>query len=860
MGMSSSQARLLTLTSRMHQIEYKAAKLEAEKLQMANESTRVYEDYLFALEKTNVQAGFLTTDGTTAYINTSLQMLEGNTDYKIANTLYLKDAESDKVYVSPAMAAKYNLDGTGVVGDLNTFMANAGFIATVPGCTVIPNELGTTSYSPVATNVIAGAKRNVPNINPDAGYQAVSHSTVPADAVAVSSVTGNFDPAKTYVIKSKDDLIALQNLANAGKSTAGVKFVLGANIDMSGVNWTGIGSTQSNAFKGVFDGNGYTISNLTSTNSGLFKYVAGNQVSTTSTSTGVTTTATEGVIKNVKLTGLNITNTGVGVKGGIAGYAKNAYVDNCYTEGSIQGSNWTAGMIGQNEGSAIANSTANVNITATSTCVGGFLGHDTNGILSNCVSMGNVKSSNVYVGGLIGHETSQGGVNGSSFIFKCSTISTVNGAGGNGAFIGQIDGACSATVIGSQYSSASGVSSVGGGADKLTSDGSGASLTGDATREVTTNKVTVPSKRAVAANIALMLEKSGQTVDASKISTWLNQFYQVDANFSDGSLVKKSLKLASINDAVTNYLKNGSNPSIATALVSDITNNTLTATAGFQNNYVETKDYEYSPFADSSSTLPSKNSPITIPSVKNVSNNLYTVLHDNGYANASSPDDVMKVLNWVTNNYPTSTQASKLALANLNAYINDIVTGANTDKTELNKIYAAIQNGTSYTMPAAAQKYSSNEYTVTSMVEQPQSSSLQWDMNDKDIADAVNYYEVLKNGYILTTDEQSKSNEWLTNMINSGSTVLVEVNRKNQTAFETSVATNTGIQEVSDETLIKKAEAKYEADMKKIDMKDRKYDSDLAALDNERNAIKQEMETLKTVAKENVERTFKLFS
>ena len=48
--------------------------------------------------------------------------------------------------------------------------------------------------------------------------------------------------------------------------------------------------------------------------------------------------------------------------------------------------------------------------------------------------------------------------------------------------------------------------------------------------------------------------------------------------------------------------------------------------------------------------------------------------------------------------------------------------------------------------------------------------------------------------------------------------------------------------------------------MKKIDNKDRKFDTDLAALDTERNAIKQEMETLKTVAKENVERTFKLFS
>ena len=47
--------------------------------------------------------------------------------------------------------------------------------------------------------------------------------------------------------------------------------------------------------------------------------------------------------------------------------------------------------------------------------------------------------------------------------------------------------------------------------------------------------------------------------------------------------------------------------------------------------------------------------------------------------------------------------------------------------------------------------------------------------------------------------------------------------------------------------------------MKRIDLKDRKYDTDLAALDTERNAIKQEMEILKTVAKENVERTFKLF-
>ena len=109
----------------------------------------------------------------------------------------------------------------------------------------------------------------------------------------------------------------------------------------------------------------------------------------------------------------------------------------------------------------------------------------------------------------------------------------------------------------------------------------------------------------------------------------------------------------------------------------------------------------------------------------------------------------------------------------------------------------------------------------------------------------------------------------ITNIINSGQVTIVSAKDDGTFAqptdtdynrYETSVSTNTNLQEITDSSELKKAEAKYEADMKKIDMKDRKYDSDLAALDTERNAIKQEMETLKTVAKENVERTFKLFS
>jgi len=109
----------------------------------------------------------------------------------------------------------------------------------------------------------------------------------------------------------------------------------------------------------------------------------------------------------------------------------------------------------------------------------------------------------------------------------------------------------------------------------------------------------------------------------------------------------------------------------------------------------------------------------------------------------------------------------------------------------------------------------------------------------------------------------------MTNLINSGEVGIQVKNEKTGfflkfedekfSDYVTSVATNTGLQEVDDEKELRKAEAKYEADMRRIDMKDRKFDYDLAALDAERNAVKQEMETLKTVAKDNVDRTFKLF-
>ena len=117
------------------------------------------------------------------------------------------------------------------------------------------------------------------------------------------------------------------------------------------------------------------------------------------------------------------------------------------------------------------------------------------------------------------------------------------------------------------------------------------------------------------------------------------------------------------------------------------------------------------------------------------------------------------------------------------------------------------------------------------------------------------------NGAITISEDNANSRTWLANMIKDGHAILSTCDLKKNYAFDhTSVATDTNLQEVEDNIELRKAEAKYEADMRRIDMKDRKYDYDLAAIEQERNAIKQEMETLKTVAKDNVERTFRLFS
>lgn len=143
-----------------------------------------------------------------------------------------------------------------------------------------------------------------------------------------------------------------------------------------------------------------------------------------------------------------------------------------------------------------------------------------------------------------------------------------------------------------------------------------------------------------------------------------------------------------------------------------------------------------------------------------------------------------------------------------------------------------------------------------------------WDASKDEFNYYVRLWEQINNqGGCQVIDAQYEAGEdgekWFNNMVNSGRVVISEYNPDKKEWNETSVATSTNgnyLQEVQDDTDLKKAEAKYQYELGIINKKDSKYDKDLSKLETERTAIKTEMEAIKTVRNDNIERTFNIFN
>ena len=117
-----------------------------------------------------------------------------------------------------------------------------------------------------------------------------------------------------YVITFASQLVKLSNDVNGGNKYTGLFIKLGNDIDMNGVVFEGIGS-RLNYFEGTFDGDGYTISNVTIDRSngsdvvGFFGHIS------------------EGTVKNLIIDGASI--TGKNYVGGIIGYSYKTTISNC---------------------------------------------------------------------------------------------------------------------------------------------------------------------------------------------------------------------------------------------------------------------------------------------------------------------------------------------------------------------------------------------------------------------------------------------------------------------------------------------------------------------------------------------------
>ena len=111
MGMAASQARLLSLTARLHDVEFEAQSIEQAKLSLADQEDAVYQKYLDALDATCI-TGKLMRDGEQATVAATFQNLCGGWENTLAvgsgNLAYgLVNQSSGKLYVTQAVYDGY---------------------------------------------------------------------------------------------------------------------------------------------------------------------------------------------------------------------------------------------------------------------------------------------------------------------------------------------------------------------------------------------------------------------------------------------------------------------------------------------------------------------------------------------------------------------------------------------------------------------------------------------------------------------------------------------------------------------------------------------------------------------------------
>ena len=296
---------------------------------------------------------------------------------------------------------------------------------------ITPYDKGSNTYIAIVApqNVAAGTtfitctftngKTFVYKMKNATDWQAGGEYTYTVSLAAAKDLGYTIESNGSYTVTSADGLMNIAKLVNGGKSD--INITLDTDIDLTGKDWTPIGTDYDNSYKGTFDGGGHTITGLTFTTNdefaGLFGWL--NRA---------------GTVKNVVMEGVQITSNQIygGSIGGVVGYGWGT-IENCSVSGSVSGTVYVGGVVGVQIGGSITGCSSSATVKGT-VDVGGVAGQtNSSATLTACYATGNViiemaPNKNIAGGSLVG-------MNAGSSLLACYATGNVTSTGSSTGYL-----------------------------------------------------------------------------------------------------------------------------------------------------------------------------------------------------------------------------------------------------------------------------------------------------------------------------------------------------------------------------------------------------------------------------------------
>ena len=222
---------------------------------------------------------------------------------------------------------------------------------------------------------------------------------------------------KTYTVYNADGLLAWNEAAQKDRS---INCTLTADINLTGKDWTPIGTDYDNSYKGTFDGGGHTITGLTFTTNDQYAGLFG-------------CLGEAGTVKNVVMEDVQITcNHRLGYAGGVAGFSDGT-IENCSVSGSVSGTICAGGVVGAQWEGSITGCSSSATVKGLA-YVGGVAGQtNSSATLTACYATGNVTleiapKKNIAGGSLVG-------MNAGSSLLACYATGNITSTGSSTGYM-----------------------------------------------------------------------------------------------------------------------------------------------------------------------------------------------------------------------------------------------------------------------------------------------------------------------------------------------------------------------------------------------------------------------------------------